>query len=207
MLRRAVSVAVAMAVLTVLGGCSKDEPSSLPTFTPGADTAPTEAASTPTTAGSSSQPVSGKPDTKGNEVFLGRITAPGADAKAAADAWIGYWKMRAAAYHVAKVDAAEISKFAVGKAVDDMVAYIGYLSQNKLHVEGDLRIGVESVALKGSTATVKSCFNDLSANTDASGKPVEKPARFLQWSGTLTQVEGEWRVSTAVITSRSPCDP
>ncbi len=207
MLRRAVSVAVAMTVLTVIAGCTKEEPSSLPTFTPGNETAPSEATSTPTPSASSSQPATGKPDSKGNDVYLGRINAPGADAKAAADTWIAYWRTRSAGYHTAEVDAAAISKVAVGKAVDDMVGYIGYLSKSKLHVEGDLRIGVESVALKGTTATVKSCFNDLSANTNASGKPVEKPAMFLQWRGTLTKTQGEWRVSTAVITSRSPCDP
>lgn len=200
--RRLVAVALTACLLAGVVACSGNEPSSLPTL----DESSSGVTPTPTPTPSAGTPSTSKtPDSKGHEVFAGRITATAADQKAAADVWVGFWRMRLDSLYAAKVDPAAASQYAQGKAVDDLVGYIGQLSKKKLHVEGDMTIGVNSVAISAGTATVESCINDWTIDVDAKGAPKSTPSRFFQARGTLTKVAGGWRVSRAALVSRQPC--
>lgn len=203
MVRRLAAATLATCLLGGVVACSGEEPSSLPALSESSSPGVTP---TPTATASASAPSSSKtPDSKGHEVFAGRITASAADQKAAADVWVGFWRMRLNSLYAAKLDPAAATQFAQGKALDDMVGYIGQLSKKKLHVEGDMMIGVSSVAVSGGTATVESCVNDWTIDVDAKGVPKSTPSRFFQARGTLTKVAGGWRVSRAALISRQPC--
>ena len=212
MVRRYPVTILLVVLLVGLVGCAAEEPSGLPAMTPQSETPSTVArpqSPQPSTTATTTtpRPPSDKPDGKGREVFNGRIVATTPAAKAVAVTWIGFWQMRLRILNAAKIDAELVGRYAVGTAVNDLVGYVGYLTKNKLHVEGDLLVGISTVAVKGETATVRSCINDWSTDVDARGVPKAPPERFLEVTGTLTTVEGEWRVSKAEITSRMPCTP
>jgi hypothetical protein len=202
-MKKFVAAVSGVCLVGALAACSGEKPSSLPTLSESSSSGVTP---TPTVTPSAVTPSAAKtPDSKGHEVFVGQSTATKADQKAVADVWVGFWRMRLNALFAAKVDPAAASEYVQGEALGNMVDYVGQLAKKKLHVQGDMMIGISSISISGSTATVDSCVNDWSIDVDAKGVAKGKPSLFFQSRGTLTKVAGGWRVSRAALISRLPC--
>jgi hypothetical protein len=206
MLRRVMSVVLAIVALTSVAGCSKTDPSGLQTLPAGGDgsTGGSPPSSTPTSA-ATPPPASRTPDGKGHDVFPGRVVASTAEAKSVAAIWLGFWRVRMSILNAAKMDADALSRQATGAAITDMVGYVGYLSKSGLRVQGDVRVGLDAISVKGAGATARSCINDWSTEVNAKGVPKAPATRFVQLSATFVKIEGEWRVSRVAISSRLPC--
>jgi hypothetical protein len=203
MARRLPAAAAALLLCVSLAACSKDKPSGLPTLTPGGDdptsstgatsTAPT-VEETPITTGPTS-PSAGPPSTTG--VHAGKIVTSTPDQKAVADVFLRYLALRLAAYNKVEVNLDALSKVATGQAISGVRAAVQQLSSKKHHTIGELYVDIPGVAVKGSTATMRSCMDNTTIDVDQAGKPVESPVPYFTVDSTFEKAGGTvWVVKT-----------
>jgi hypothetical protein len=79
------------------------------------------------------------------------------------------------------------------------VGSIGRLQVRKVswHTIGEIWVDVPSITVKGTTATVKSCMDNTSADVSQKGTLVEMPEPYLSAVAKLHQVAGTgWTVNT-----------
>ncbi|NEA31538.1 hypothetical protein [Streptomyces sp. SID13031] len=200
-MKKLVVTGVMMVALVVPLGCSGgSDDGGLPTLggdsnsTEAPTSAPTEAPTTPITTGPTSPPA-GLPS-KTVAVHRRKVTATTAEQKAAADAFLNYLLVRLTAYNKASVDVDALGRVASGKALTEVTSYVTELKSRKHHAIGEIWVDISSIAVKGSTATLKSCMDNTSLDADAAGKPVEDLVPYLSATGTLQKAGGTvWVVS------------
>lgn len=144
-------------------------------------------------------------DDKGGDLLVGTIHAHGAEERAVANAWIAYWKTRVPMYYKAKLDAAALGRVARGSAVTSVVTRVQTLRQKGWHSEGDGRVGVSRVTVRGNYASVVSCIENKSRDSDAQGRPQEKLIPYYNFVGALQKVDGHWLVIAEHDTGSKPC--
>lgn len=173
---------------------SPSQSTGTPTTTSSATpTAPASAPSTPVTDGPTSPPVG--PPAKTVVVHRRNVAATTAEQKAAADAFLQYLVVRLRAYHFASVDSDALGRVATGKAIAVVKGYVTELQGRKQHTIGEVWVDVSSVAVKGATATVKSCMDNTSIDVDKAGKPVQTLDPYYTATATLQKAGGEiWLV-------------
>jgi hypothetical protein len=199
---RRLAAALPCALVLTVAGCGSDESSDVP---PKLDPS-AAASSSPSPSSSPSASASAAAfDDQGHEVVPGTIKTANAREKAVADAWLSYWQVRVDSYGNAKADPAAIGKVATGEAASNIVKYVAYLNQNKLHTVGDIKIGVSKVQLAGGNAAVVTCAENLSTDRRADGRPAEKLTRYYQFAGLVKSSGGTWLVQQAVKTSNDKC--
>lgn len=119
-----------------------------------------------------------------------------ADQQAVVTAYQDYWNVRAAAFGNAKVDLAAAAKVAEAGAILDMQRYTAQQRQKGTHTVGHSTTNVLSVAVTGSQAVIKDCFDDQSADvSNATGKAVETPLGKTEFTARLAKAGNVWRVS------------
>lgn len=205
-MRRLAAVLAAWCVGAALAGCSADR-AQLPAPDLSSSATPTSATSTSAAPSPSSTEDKGTEgfDDSGHQAFEGRGRVKGAEERAVARAWLAYWQVRQDSYHSAEVDPAELGRVASGEAISQVVGYVRTLQRTKQHVEGDVRINVEKVRVKGDTATLDDCFENRTTNRNARGEPVERLTPFYRFRGDLVRVSGHWVVTGLVTTSSGVC--
>ena len=201
MRRTSLSTLVVLLVFTV-GGCGEDKKE--PPI-PLGDDAAESSSSQPSPDASSSPTAKQTPfDDKGNDAVRGKVDAGTPEQQAIADAWFAYWDARASSFLKAKVDPS-LGTVASGKAVADVVQYVTYLKGKQLRTVGDTKFSVDDIAVKGSTARLKSCGVNKSIDRRADGSPAEQPVPFYNFAGVLKKAGGEWRVVEAEVKGNTPC--
>lgn len=197
-----VGVVTTAALLFALVACGEDEPAPAPALGP----SPTEEApsAAPTTTSSQSDPTEAFDD-KGGELHRGRISADGPVEDAVAEAWLAYWQARLTAYHEVKVDAGALGEVAQGDALQEVIDYVGYLDQNGLHNEGDLKVGISDIEVHGSVAAVEGCMENKGQDVDANGDAAEELHAYVNVIGTLSKVGDTWVVGVKEVTGEKRC--
>lgn len=207
---RTVAAGLVAAVLALTGCASSSssggltplgEAGSTPTSTASAETSGAVASGSATAGARPSGSTAG--DTL--VVRVGRVDAPSAQARAAAEVWVRYWRVRAGASHDATVDEAALAAVATGPAADEVTARVGTLRARGHHTVGEFTVSVTKVALTDSTATVTSCLRNRSYDVDRRSHPVELPVAAYRLTGSLTRSGGTWRVSELTVTRRGTC--
>ncbi len=181
----------ALVLIGALAGCGEEEKSPAPTL--GGDPT-TESSSTPTEPSGSAdaeQPF----DDKGAEIHRGRVTADNAAEEEVADAWFAYWGVRLPAFHAAELDADALGTVAQDQAVTEVVEYVAYLSDKGYHTEGDLKIGITDIEIRGNIAGIQACMENKSVDRDANGDEIEDVTPYYNHVGTLEKVGGTWLVT------------
>lgn len=196
------TLAAALAAsLSVLSACSAGEAAPPPTI---GDDASTSVEPSP------AAPESAAPgdtfDDRGHDASLGRVRASGPEQQAIADAWRAYWQVRLDAYAGPSLDPAALGAVAEGEAVEQVVSYVGYLERKNLRTEGDVRLGVAKVRVRGDRATIESCGENRSVDVRRNGTPAEIVQPFYLVKGSFRRVEdGRWVVTDVVRLNTNPC--
>lgn len=203
-MRRAAATVAAVAVLALVG-CSEGSAPVEPLAIDGGSETPA-AAATPTP--SPTQDAAATPadfDGKGHEAVAGLLQVRGPAQREVAEAWLDYWQVRLDAFHAAEVDPARLGEVASGEAADQVIGYAEHLAGEDLQTVGDMRLGVDQVAVKGDRATLRSCTENKTVDRNSRGRAVEPLSPFFVFRGRLVREGGAWRVSDLSIDARTPC--
>jgi hypothetical protein len=202
---RSTLAATTCLVATLLAGCSDDNAGTPPPKV--GTSAPTSASSSgsasPSATGTAS--ADGVFDVKGHVAFPGRHKVKGPEQRAVADAWMAYWQVRLDAFYAAEVDPTALGEVATGEAASDVVSYAADLKQRKQHVDGDLRMTVDTVKITGDKATLTACEENRTQDRAANGRPTEPLTPFYAFRASLSRVSDSWRVASLERTGSSPC--
>lgn len=191
-----------VASLLLLAGCSDDAAAPPPVL--GDDPSVSEEP-TPTETPSPTSEPEGEFDDEGHVAMRGDIKAPGAEQQGAVDAWLSYWQVRMDAFAVPEADPAAIGAVASGDAASQIVSYVRYLEQRRLHTEGDLLFDVSDVKVKGDGAVLQSCVVNRSIDRRANGRAAEPLTPFYEFEGHLVRVSDTWAVTRVIDTGGGPC--
>ena len=192
---------LAIALVLALAACGED--SSSKKVQPLGDDTESSASPDPGATGSPS-PAATPFDDQGNDALRGKIEASTAEENAVVDAWMSYWASRAKSYGQVKVDP-DLGRYAAVSAVSDVVQYVAYLKNKKLHTVGDARYDIRDIAIKGKAATLFSCAENKSLDRYADGTPGEQPMPFFSVKGELVKNGGAWRVVSVPVTKVPTC--
>ena len=192
---------VLAASLAVLSGCSEEEPAPSPTIGDDATGSPD-----PTPSPSPSAAPEEAFDEQGHEALLGRTKVAGPEQEAIADAWRAYWQVRLDAYAGPSLDPTALGEVAQGEAAEQVISYVGYLERENLRTEGDVRLSVARVRVRGDQATIESCGENRSVDVRPNGRPAEIMQPFYLVRGTFQRVETDrWVVTNVVRLNTNPC--
>lgn len=200
---RTLAAALTLAAgLSVLAACSEGEAAPPPTI--GDDTS---AAENPSPEPSATPSEAAEFDDVGSDVLPGAIKVQGADQQAVVDAWLAYWTVRTDTFLDAQLDPAALGEVAQGDAADQVISYAAYLQQKGRTSEGDIRLSVSRVRIKGDRATLRSCGENQSTERRADGKPAEQLRPYYELRGALVRQEtGQWLVTEVDRISTAPCE-
>ena len=201
---RTLAAALALAAgLSVLSACSEGEAAPPPTI--GDETSASQSPS-PRPSASPSE-AAAEFDDVGSDVLPGAIKVRGDEQQAVVDAWLAYWAVRTDIFLDAELDPAALGEVAQGDAADQVISYAAYLQQKGRTSEGDIRLSVGNVRIKGDRATLRSCGENQSTERRADGKPAEQLRPYYELSGALVRQEtGQWLVTEVDRISTAPCE-
>lgn len=202
----ALRAACAAALLVTLSACGDDEGSPEPDLggDPAEQVEQTDRATEDATGGATQDPV-GPFDDQGAELHRGQVKTDDSEEQAVAEAWLAYWETRLGAYHHAQVDADALGEVATGDALQEVIDYVDYLRQEGLHSEGDLKVGVSKVEIRGKVAVVVSCLVNKAVDVDDDGDAAEELHPYANVVGSLTRTGDQWLVQLKEVTGEKRC--
>jgi hypothetical protein len=165
-----------------------------------APSSPTDTSDSPSAAAGGSAGASGFPHdrteaTSLHKAVLGRSVARSAEEKAAVQAWMNYWQGAADTYYYYK-PTQQFSDVATGAARSAVLTYMQQKKAEKRRVVGWARDNITSIDVTGNTAKIRDCTENYTFTVDEEAEPVTLPTPFYDATGTLTKVDGRWRVTT-----------
>jgi hypothetical protein len=138
-------------------------------------------------------------------VVTGRIRADGPRERAAADAWVGYWRARIEAFHRADAGSPALAEVATGAALRSVRRGVANLRASGSHTVGTLTVNVRAVKVAAGSAAVDSCLTNRTLDVDARGRPVESLVPAYGMRGTVVADGSSWRVSAVEVYSSGRC--
>jgi hypothetical protein len=203
-------------MVAVLGvtGCGGDD-SDLPEFSggsPGASATPSAAVG----GGSSGSGIEEIVDVpkrgteigdEDNPITVGQMAKADGDGVAVEVAYLRFWVERSKALRQAKVDQAALNRVATGDAAERVLSSVKALADKQQHAEGGSTVNVQSVKVKGETATLTDCFQDRSVVVDAQGKKDESAPTLSLYNVRLEKRTDTWVVSRLEKSGTPVCTP
>ena len=104
-----------------------------------------------------------------------------------------------------ELDPVELGRVAQGDAASQVVSYVAFLKQKKLHTEGDLRFDVSRVRVRGNGAVLRTCVTNQSIDRRANGRAAEPLTPFYEFEGHLARVSDAWAVTRVIDVASGPC--
>ncbi len=138
-------------------------------------------------------------------VVTGRILADGPRERAAADAWVRYWRARIEAFHRVDAGSPALADVATGPALRSVRRGVADLRASGSHTVGTLTINVRAVTVAGDRATVASCLTNRTLDVDVRGRPVESLVPAYGVRGTAVADGSSWRVSAVEVRTSGRC--
>lgn len=142
----------------------------------------------------------GRLDTRGHEVYVGRVPALSRAEHDVVSVWFDYWRLRGRAFHDVRIDRRELDKVASGEAADEVVSYVRYLRLGREHAQGDARLSINRVEVRGNNARLTGCLQNRSRNIDREGRPAEMIIPRFTVSGEFQRTLSGWRVANFTAT-------
>lgn len=195
-MRRRVLAGLFVAPIVVLSACGGGSKGT------DVEIAPIESAATPSPSASPSEaplPTSTPEAAKLSEARLGSSVAKTAEEKAVVEAWTSYWKAVYQTY--GDGEPAPGLDVARGAALDRALDYLNELKSKNRRSVGWTRINVTQIEITGDAATLRDCSDDFSFEVDESDTPVEEVVPFFENLGSLSKVDGEWKVTGVDVTA------
>lgn len=184
------------AVLTLLAACGDEDPAPPPEL--GGESSPSDPG-TPSSSAADDGPANGT-------VAWRDSAESGGEETAAADVWRAYWDELMRMYTTLEVDRDRLYELSTGNAASLPLDYTADMTDRDVHLEGGMEGWLNGVRVKGSTATIETCFRSTAVEVDQRGKPAEPLEPFLAIRGKLEKEGPDWRVIRSLNLDQAVCD-
>lgn len=120
-----------------------------------------------------------------------------------AEAFYAYWAFAVASFGTVTLDEARIGSVMTGAALTRVRSSVRRLHDLGHRNVGETRVGVRTVRISGTSATVCATVSDHSVEVDKNGRPVEAPLLGTQLlRGSLVRPGPTWLTKDALRVSR-----